>query len=833
MSAVVQPSLAAAPIAHKFGGTSVANSTRLARVAAILRDRADARSVIVVSALKGTTDTLIELARRAGIRDRDWPALWETLRLRHIDACAEIRDMARRMALRAHLDAAFAGLRAQLEALAVLGIAVGEALDYIQGLGEVFSASLLQAYLAEAGIEADLLDAREVLVLREPGGEAAVQGSVDWEASAALLAAWRAAHPAAHVVVTGFVARTAQGRATTLGRNGSDYSGALFAALFGARELHIWTDVDGIASADPRFVPEAVTLPALSYAEAAELAYFGANVLHPMTLVPVVARNIAVIVRNTFNPEHPGTRLGPERQLEPPVKGVSIQPRMAVVNIEGNGLIGVPGVAERVFSALHAAGVSVTMISQGSSEHSICCVLPAVDAGKAERALRHSFAEALHNGQLDDIRVERDIAVLAAVGEGMSGRLGVAARLFHHLARARVNVRAIAQGASERNLSVAIAEADAHRALRAVHAGFWLSAQTVSLGLIGPGNVGRALLAQLAAAQPRLRCQAQLDLRVRALANSRRQWTADAGIDLERWLKTPSEGVPLDLDALIDHLDAEHLPHRVLIDCSGQDAIADRYPEWLRRGLHIITPSKHAGSGPLARWHAIREAVDGNGGRFRYEATVGAGLPVIHTLRDLLDTGDRLRSVEGVLSGTLAWLFNRYDGSVPFSQLVREAHAQGYTEPDPRDDLGGLDVARKLVILAREAGHPLELSAVRIESLVPESLRAGSGKDFLAQLGALDAPMAERLAAARAAGGVLQYVARFDARGSAEVGLRILPPGHVFAHLQSTDNCIRFQTDRYHDNPLVVQGPGAGPDVTAAGVFGDLLRLAVALGARL
>jgi len=833
MSAVVSEPCADAPVAHKFGGTSVANAERLRHVAQLLAARPEARAVVVVSALKGSTDTLIELAQRAGARDPQWEPIWAALRQRHLAAADALRDGDRRGRVCGWLDEAFARLRAQLEALAVLGIAVGEALDYIQGLGEVFSTYLLHAYLADLGIHAELLDAREVLTVRAGGAANTLGSSIDWDDSGARLAAWRQQHPAPWVVVTGFVARTAQGRATTLGRNGSDYSGALFAALFGAHELHIWTDVDGILSADPRFVPEAVTLEAVSYAEAAELAYFGANVLHPMTLVPAVARDIAVIVRNTFRPELPGTRLSTERRLDPPVKGLSIQPRMAVLNIEGNGLIGVPGVAERVFGALGAAGVSVVMISQGSSEHSICCVLPAADAARAEQALRRTFAEALRERLIDDIRVETGIAVLAAVGEGMSGQPGVAARLFHHLARAGVNVRAIAQGASERNLSVAIAEHDAARALRAVHAGFWLSAQTVSLGVIGPGNVGRALLAQLAAALPRLRSEAQLDLRLRGIANSRQQWRTEAGIDPRAWLDAPGASEPLDLDAFIAHLDAEHLPHRVLIDCSGNDAIAERYPEWLRRGVHLITPAKHAGSGPLARYRAIRAASTHSGARFRYEASVGAGLPVIQTLRDLLDTGDRLRAVEGVLSGTLSYLCNRYDGSQPFSALLREAHALGYTEPDPRDDLGGVDVARKLVILAREAGQALELGDVRVESLVPATLMQGDGRAFLAAAEALDAPMAARLAQARASNGVLRYVARFDAAGEAEVGLRILPREHVFAHLQSTDNSIRFQTDRYHANPLVVQGPGAGPDVTAAGVFGDLLRLAAALGAKL
>lgn len=817
-------------IAHKFGGSSVAGAERLRHVATLLAARTEPRSVVVVSALRGCTDALIALVAQAAARDRTWPDAWQALRQRHLDAAAGLSEPA---PIRQWLEAEFSGLRARLEALAVLGVAASEVLEEVQGLGEVFAAHLLRAYLAQAGVAADLLDAREVLTVRPAEETGTLRLGIDWDESAARLALWRAAHAADRVVVTGFVARTAQGRATTLGRNGSDYSGALFAALFGAAELHIWTDVDGILSADPRFVPEAVTLDALSYAEAAELAYFGAKVLHPMSLVPAAARKMPVIVRNTFAPERPGTRLSAERALLPPVKGLSIQPEMALLNIEGNGLIGVPGAAQRVFGALGAAGISVSMISQGSSEHSICCVLPAAAATRARQALRREFADALREGAIEEIRIEPGIAVLAAVGDGMSGRPGVAARLFQHLARVGVNVRAIAQGASERNLSVAIAQSEAARALRAVHAGFWLSAQTVSLGVIGPGNVGRALLAQLGRAMPRLREQAQLDLRLRAVANSRSQWLDEAGLDPGAWLHAPGDGQVLDLDKFIEHLDAGHLPHRVLIDCSGSDAIAERYPEWLRRGVHLITPAKHAGSGPYPRYQAIRAAIAAGGSRFRYEASVGAGLPVIGTLRDLLDTGDHLHRIEGVLSGTLAWLFNRFDGSRPFSELLREAHSLGYTEPDPREDLCGLDVARKLVILAREAGQTLELADVRTHSLVPETLMHGPAGAFLDRAQEMDAPMAERLAQARAEGGVLRHVAAFDAAGRAEVGLVILPADHVFAHLQSTDNCIRFQTDRYHDNPLVVQGPGAGPEVTAAGVFGDLLRLAAALGARL
>ena len=404
------------------------------------------------------------------------------------------------------------------------------------------------------------------------------------------------------------------------------------------------------------------------------------------------------------------------------------------------------------------------------------------------------------------------------------------------LAQARVNVRAIAQGAGERNISVAIGARDATRALRAAHSAFWLSPQCVSLGLIGPGKVGRALLAQLADAHPRLSAEhqpdSQLELRLRAIAGSQRMLLSAKAMPPQGAVDALADGEALDLERFAAHVRAEHLPHALIVDCSGSDAVAAYYPQWLAAGIHVVTPNKQAGAGPLQRYEAIRAASRNGGGKFRYEATVGAGLPVIQTLRSLLDTGDELTEVEGILSGTLAWLFNRYDGSTPFSELVREAHRLGYTEPDPRDDLSGTDVARKLVILAREAGRALSLEQVEVESLVPEALRSVSKDEFMARLDELDAPLKQRFDAARAAGLGLRYLARLDRDGRASVGVVSPPPGHASMHGALTDNLIQFRTRRYADNPLVVQGPGAGPDVTAAGVFGDILSIAQTLGAR-
>lgn len=818
---------ASSTIVHKFGGTSVADAERYRHVAQLLLARPEAMQVTVVSAMKGVTDALIALAGLAADDAPHWREHWHVLRARHRGAAVALLGEHAGPTVE-WLDARFAQLSDVLGALAVIGELPVEVLDRVQGLGEVYSAQLLGQYLQTLGEDCAVLDAREVLVVDR--GELGVD--VDWVQSAQRLAHWREQHPVPRVVVTGFVARDRSDRITTLGRNGSDYSGAIFAALFNADELHIWTDVDGVLSADPRVVPEAVQLDALSYDEACELAYFGAKVVHPQTMSPAIERGLPIIIRNTFRPQHPGTRITAERTVSGPIKGLTLSPDLAVLNLEGTGLIGVPGTAERVFAALRNAQVSVVMISQGSSEHSICCVVKQLEAVRGRAALLQAFAHELALGQVQRVQLTDNVSVLAAVGDGMAGQPGVAARLFESLGRAQVNILAIAQGSSERNISVAVDSRHATKALRAAHAGFWLSPQTFSVGVIGPGNVGAALLDQLQGAQAQLLDRANVDLRLRAVASRSRMLLDPRGLDGDWRAALAGSATPTDLEAFTEHLLSAHLPHALIIDCSGSADVADRYAGWLAAGIHVVTPNKQAGAGPLPRYHAIRAAASASGARFRYEATVGAGLPVITTLRDLVDTGDEVLAIDGIFSGTLAWLFNKYDGQVPFSQLVTQARGMGYTEPDPRDDLSGVDVARKLVILAREAGRELSLEQVRVESLVPEVLRQASVDDFMAGLDAVDAVFAERLAHAHARGAVLRYVARLTADG-AEVGLVELPAGHAFANLRLTDNVVQFTTRRYCDNPLVVQGPGAGPEVTAAGVFADVLRVAVGEGARL
>jgi len=819
-------------VVHKFGGTSVANPERYRHVAAIVAARPERRRAIVVSAMSGVTDALVSAVEMAARRERGYLDTLDTLRKRHREAVTDLLPAAEADELHERFDRNFTDLADVLHATWLLRSVSDRAMDLLTGFGELWSAQLLCGHLQSAGTPAEWLDARDVLVVDRTEGGA----DVNWTASADRLRRWFEERPDAPdtIVVTGYIASTADGLATTLGRNGSDFSASIFGALLEAAEIHIWTDVDGVMSANPRLVPDAVLLDELSYHEAMELAYFGARVIHPGTMAPAVTRSIPIFIRNTFRPHIQGTRihLGASSRFD--VKGFATIEGVALVNVEGTGMIGVPGTAHRLFGALQEEGVSVSMISQGSSEHSICFVVPGKLGERAKRAVERAFFAERHYGQVQTVELVPDCCVLAVVGDRMAGHPGVAGKFFGALGKAGVNIRAIAQGSSERNISVVIDDAEASRALRAVHAGFYLSPQTLSIGVLGTGVVGGALLDQLAEQSDFLKTEFNLDLRVRAIATSRNTVYADGQIDLARW-KEAFEGdiAPTDLEAFATHVHAEHLPHAVIIDCTASENVARHYAGWMGRGIHVITPNKRANTAELAYYRTLRGTSRENGVRYLYETTVGAGLPIIQTLRDLVQTGDEVIAIEGILSGTLSYLFNAYDGTRSFSEIVADARARGFTEPDPRDDLSGVDVARKVVILAREIGLGIELEDVAVEGLVPVELQNLSVPDFLAALPDHDERMAALVRDAAGRGEVLRYVGAVDREGNASARLQAYPLDHPFARIQLTDNIVLFNTRRYQPNPLVVQGPGAGPEVTAGGVFADLLRLVSSLGASL
>jgi aspartokinase/homoserine dehydrogenase 1 len=819
-------------LVHKFGGSSVADAGCFRRVAAIVEASANPREAVVLSACRGVTDALLSLVSLAEQPGADTEAAIDALKARHCALAAELLSAPACAPYNAQLDQDCRDIAGMLQTVRLIRAAPQAMRDVISGYGEIWSTRLFAPFLRERGrIDGDVqwVDAREVVIVEwGPLGPA-----VQWATSERNLERLIPAGFKGRLIVTGFVATTAAGMQTTLGRNGSDFSGSIFGALLHAAQIIIWTDVDGVLSADPRLVPNAQVIDQLSYNEAMELAYFGAKVIHPQTMEPAVARDIPIYIRNTFAPEKHGTLICAKPVSALKVKGITSIDPVALVNLEGAGMIGVPGTAHRLFGALRDAGISVILISQGSSEHSICFAIPEAQAVRAEAAVRKAFDAELRDGQIQQVDVGLNLSILAVVGDGMAGAHGVAAKVFNSLGDAAVSVRAIAQGASERNISVVVDRRGAAKALRAVHAAFYLSPNTLSIGLIGPGTVGRVLLAQIATQVERLRAL-NLDLRVRGIAGSKRMLLTDTSIDLDRWPEAiAAAGEPLDLDKFANHCQADYIPHTVIIDCTASADVAEQYRGWLGRGIHVVTPNKKANSGPWPYYQALREARRGAGTHYLYEATVGAGLPVIHTLRDLRETGDDITGIEGIFSGTLAYLFNVFDGSEPFSSIVRAAKLKGYTEPDPRDDLSGMDVARKLIILGREMGLTLEMSDVEVTGLVPKSLQDVGVDEFMERLPEFDDAMSAMLAGAKKRQQVLRYVGRIDAAGKATVGLTHLEATHAFANIALTDNVVRFATRRYCDNPLIVQGPGAGPEVTAGGVFSDLLRLSAYLGAHL
>ncbi len=618
-------------------------------------------------------------------------------------------------------------------------------------------------------------------------------------------------------------------------RNNGELTASAIGAILNAEHVTFWNQSEMLRSADIDEVPSASVIPAISYAEATELSYFGARVLHPLAMAPAMAKNIPIYLRTLRDMEHPGTCVSsePANDTDLIVKGFSAIHHTALVNIEGAGMIGVPGISSRLFSAMRDADISVILISQASSEHSICFAVPQEDAASAEKVVRRVFAEELAGYRINSVEVESDCAIVAAVGERMPGVPGIAAKFFNALGKAGVNVRAIAQGSSERNISAVIKGSDSTRALRALHAGFFLSNQALSIGLLGPGLIGATLLDQISRESERLKHEFGVDLRVRGIANSEKMVIDDYGIELSGWKELfDNEAVPIDMQQFTEHVAADYFPHSVFIDCSTSADLPKLYLEWIKRGIHIITPNKKAGTEKLPYYYELMKQGREKNMHFLYETTVGAGLPIINTLKDLIQTGDRIQRIEGVFSGTLAYLFWRFDGSVPFSALVREAKELGYTEPDPRDDLSGMDIVRKTVILAREIGIEIEITDVPVLNLIPEELRDADIAAFMERLDLIDSKMERLRADAAASGEMLKYVGVIDSNGECSVELRRYPKEHPFARITGTDNIVAFTTDRYHEQPLVIQGPGAGPEVTAGGVFADLLRLSAYLGAR-
>jgi len=842
---------------RRFGGTCVGSAERISGVCDLLMKNDSPLTMGIVSAMgvanKGepkVTDCLINATDMAANRDGSYVEELTKLEDKHVStAKALLTDKAEYDAYIEVFQDELNDLRAMFKAIYIAGCSTDAFGDFVVGHGELWTARLCAATIRCKGGKAVWIDARDILVVTpsEDGGV-----DVNYNLSNANLDKWYEEHmqEGAVVMVTGFIARTPEGVPTTLKRNGSDYSATIFGALTQARNITIWTDVDGVFSADPRRVKGARCLSSISYNEAWELAYFGANVLHPRTTLPAMKYNIPLTLRNYFNQDAPGTSIGMTCSLPAGennigkfetrdssgdlVKGIATIDDVCLINVEGTGMVGVPGTANAVFKAVKEAGCNVVMISQASSEHSICFAVRAHEADAAVNALNKTFEKAIAAGRISRIHALDDCSILAIVGQNMCQTPGVSAMLFESLAQAAVNVIAIAQGASEYNITVVVSKKDINKALQAAHGRFYLSKTAISVGLVGPGLVGKTLLRQMKEQLETLQEEFQVELRTVAITGGRKMLLSDETIDLDTWEEEYANGGAANMEEFTQHVLNSEAPNRIIVDCSASDEVASHYKEWLSKGLHVVTPNKKANSGPLAFYKELRSIQRNSYTHYFYEATVGAGLPILSTARCLLDAGDKIKRIEGIFSGTLSYIFNTLEPGVAFSDIVAQAKEAGYTEPDPRDDLSGMDVARKVTILARECGLQLELSDVPIQSLVPEPLRdVESVDEFMKELPKYDGDILKQQEAAAAAGEVLCFVGVVDVEaGTGCVELRRYPEDHPFAQLKGSDNIISFTSRYYTDaGPLVVRGPGAGAEVTAGGVFGDILRVCAYLGA--
>jgi len=804
----------------KFGGSSLARPDRVEKVCGIVAAAArDGDACVVVSAFGGVTDSLLAVTRAAARRDDAYLPHLEGLEKRHRTAAEALAPPADLPALLDFVGEVFRNARELAHGAFLLREASARTLDAVAGAGERLSAAIVAAALRRAGVDAEACDARKLIVTEAEFGGARVREA---ETRDRIRTHFAAARPLQ--VVTGFIASTEDDETTTLGRGGSDYTASILGAALGAGAIELWTDVDGVLSADPRLVPDAVPAARLSYDELMELSHFGAKVVHPPSVHPARRQRIPLWIKNTFRPELPGTLVAdgvPEGDGHA-VRGVASLGAVTLLRLEGDGMVGVPGIAMRLFGALARVQVSVIMISQASSEHSICFAVRPQDSARASASIAQEFAAERAAGLIDELVVEEDQSIVAAVGSGMRERCGVAASLFGVLGRHGVNVRAIAQGSSELNISLVVRSADEVKAVNAIHDAFFVPGwRRVEVALAGVGRVGRAWLEQVATRADALESERRIRLRLVGVADSRGALLDPGGIlpgDAIGRLRGSRDRDPF--DGLVEYLEHDRGATRLLVDCTASRAVPASYERLLRAGAHVVTANKLIFAGPLSEY---RQLVGTGPGRIFRETTVGAALPVLGTLEGLVATGDRVRRIDGVLSGTLGFLLHELADGRAFSEAVRLAHERGYTEPDPREDLGGRDVARKLLTLARLAGRALEPEDVETESLLPEGWNELPLDGFWARLPELDAPLAERVAAAARAGRRLVHLAELG-EGRARVGLAEVDSSHPCAGVHGTDNLIAFGTDRYCETPLVVQGPGAGPALTASGVFADVLR---------
>lgn len=809
----------------KFGGSSVAKPERIKAIIKILKDyqAKGEKFTVVFSAFGGVTDSLIEMSTRAANADDSYLELLEVFSKRHITAAKDLLKTDIEKAVLKELKENHKTLKDILHGIFLIREASTRTMDYVLSFGERNSNYIIANALTQHGLAASYLDSRKVIKTDKNFSSA----KVDLEKTYGNISK-HYSEVTDTQIVTGFIASAKGGLTTTLGRGGSDYTAALLAAGLQAEAIEIWTDVDGVLTTDPRKVKKAFTIPTMTYGEAMEMSHFGAKVIYPPTIQPAFTKNIPIYIKNTFNPTFGGTFISNQKDENgPAVKGISSIGNISLLTLSGSGLFGVPGIAGRLFNSLAQASINIILITQGSSEYSISFAIQPKDAKKAKKVVEKEFDNEMQAKLVNPVKVENDLAVIAIIGENMRYQPGISGRLFSSLGKNGINAVAVAQGSSELNISVVINKEDESKALNALHASFFLSdTKELHLFMIGVGLIGSTLIKQIKEQAAYLKEKQSLEIKVVGLSNSKKMLFNAEGVDLDNWKEQLlASDKATSFTGFIDQMKEMNLSNAIFIDNTANKQIATHYEDILENSISISTPNKIATSSSYLQYQTLKQTADKRGVQFMYETNVGAGLPVISTLNDLINSGDRIIKIEGILSGSLSFIFNSFKEGSKFSDIVKEAKRLGYTEPDPREDLSGLDVRRKLIILSRETGLAMEPEHVAIQNILPQACNDATTVDqLLIELEKEDAYFEKMRKEAADKGGVLRMIAKLE-NGKASIALESVDKDHPFYSLNGSDNMIVFTTERYKERPLVITGPGAGAEVTAAGVFAEIIKI--------
>ncbi len=799
----------------KFGGTSMGSSASIQNVKGII-ERISEPTVVVVSAVGGVTDMLIEAANCA-VEKKDYQPILTKVEEKHTTIYTQLLSPAIEKNVSELSLSVWQELKQVLQGVSLTGELSRKSLDTISGCGERLSSILLSEYISSA----KLFDSRQFIKTELNGRGHHVKLNETMQAIGEL----KFTLPELSIF-PGFIASNNADENTTLGRGGSDYSAALLAAGLDADILEIWTDVDGFMSADPRVIRRAYCLEHLSYAEAMELSHFGAKVIYPPTIIPVLQKQIPVKIKNTFNPDAPGTLIDQKTDDAQKVKGLSSIRDVSLLTLQGNGMIGISGISMRMFGALAKNDINIILISQASSESSISVVISSSDVEEAKLALIKEFEKEISRQEINGVAVDSKMAVAAIVGEGMKHTSGVSGHLFNDIGRNGINIYAIAQGASELNISFVINEGDLRKTLNVVHETFFLSQyQAIHMYLVGIGTVGKNLLEKISKQSERLLKTEHLSIRLAGLANSRQMIFNERGLELDSATDVLKEASPGNIDQFVDQIIANNLSNSVFVDCTASGLVAEKYQKLLENNISVVTANKIAGSSAFSRYELLKKTAREKGVKYLFETNVGAGLPIINTISSMVNSGDRILQLEAVLSGTLNYIVNNVSADKPLSEVIIEAKEKGYSEPDPRIDLKGTDVLRKLLILARESDYALEAQHVDIVPFVPEDYFADESVEaFLDKIKSYDAEFEKLRMAAEANGNVILYAASLK-EGHAKVGFIEVGANHPFYNLADSNNKVILRSDYYYDHPMEIKGYGAGADVTAAGVFADIIKV--------